>query len=78
MKKRIFKFISKKTLKGDPLILAVTEQMIQNFARAKYGRDLTDDQLNRIANESFNADDYSTKLNEFLDVVVRCAANQEK
>ncbi|MBU1165218.1 hypothetical protein KKA15_06715 [Patescibacteria group bacterium] len=71
MKNETFKFISKKSLTGDPLILVITEQTVQDFAEANYGRKLSDEELQKASNESFQADKYCWIMMQFIDVAVR-------
>lgn len=73
MDNEIFKYIgekSKKSLEADPPILIITKEMIQRFAQENYERRLTDAELSKIATESFNADEFCWKMDEFIDVVV--------
>ncbi|MBU1165240.1 hypothetical protein KKA15_06830 [Patescibacteria group bacterium] len=71
MKKDIFKFVSKKSVERDPLVLVITEQTIQDFTEANYGRKLSDAELQEASNESFNAFNFCWKMDDFIDVAVR-------
>lgn len=56
MKNNMFKYHTKQQLEGDPLVMVVTESMIQQFAEDNFERRLTDTEINRIATIFFEHD----------------------
>lgn len=56
MKNNMFKYHTKQQLEGDPLVMVVTESMIQQFSEDNCERRLTDTEINRIATIFFEHD----------------------
>jgi len=56
MKNNMFKYHTKQQLEGDPLVMVVTQSMIQQFAEDNFERRLTDTEINRIATIFFEHD----------------------
>lgn len=56
MTNNMFKYHTKQQLEGDPLVMVVTQSMIQQFAEDNFERRLTDTEINRIATIFFEHD----------------------
>lgn len=56
MKQNMFTYHTKQQLEGDPLVMVVTQNMIQQFAEDNFERQLTDTEINRIATIFFEHD----------------------
>lgn len=56
MKQNMFTYHDKQQLEGDPLVMVVTQSMIQQFAEDNFERRLTDTEINRIATIFFEHD----------------------
>lgn len=56
MKQNMFKYHTKQQLEGDPLVMVVTQSMIQQFAEDNFEQRLTDTEINRITTIFFEHD----------------------
>jgi len=56
MKNNMFKYHTKQQLEDDPLVMVVTQSMIQQFAEDNFERRLTGTEINRIATIFFEHD----------------------
>ena len=78
---RTFRFLKKKDLIGShAIVIAIDETLVQSIARANFGRELSDVELNRFSKgytSWWAYNDAYKKLNEFIITGIKAVTNKK-
>ena len=77
MPKRIFRFLRKKEAENDAAIIILEENLLQSFAEANYGRELSDIELNRIAVLAWDNEKVFWWISEIMNSTIETIADEQ-
>ena len=78
MDNRTFRFIKTDNLGAEAIVLALDEEYLQSFAKANFGRKLSDIELHRFSNEVWDNDDAFQALSDLMSAVIEVITNEKE
>ena len=78
MMSKLFKFIPKESLEDSPMLVVVTESMVQEDAKHLIGRELTESELRSFVDAIFEGDDIAWRNLELIKLTILCVAGLDE